>query len=52
MWNFGGVLGGYEEMLLDGIWMALLGVECLMVAGVVVRRLAAAVKTKEKVKAQ
>jgi hypothetical protein len=52
MWKIGGVLGGYEETLLDGIWIALLGLECLMVAGVVVRRVAAAWRPGEKLKAQ
>jgi len=45
-----GVLGGYEETLLNGVWMGLLGLECLMVVGVVVRGLASVARGREKVK--
>ena len=45
-----GVLGGYEETLLNGLWMGLLGLECLMVVGVVVRGLAGVTRPKGKVK--
>jgi hypothetical protein len=52
VWKLNGVLGGYEETLLDAVWTALFGLACAMVAGVVVRRVAAAMMPREKVKAQ
>jgi hypothetical protein len=52
MWKLEGVLGGYEETLLDGLWMGLLGLEFLMVAGVVLRSVVKAVQPRPKVKAQ
>ena len=52
MINLRGVLGGHEETLLNGIWIGLLGVECLMVAGVALRGLVRAVRPRSKVKAQ
>lgn len=45
-----GVLGGREEVLLNGLWMGLLGLECLMVAGVVVRRLVGLARSGVKAK--
>jgi hypothetical protein len=52
MLKLGGVLGGYEETLLNGLWMGLLGLECLMVAGVALKGALRAVRPREKVKAQ
>ncbi|KAH8903519.1 hypothetical protein BR93DRAFT_931118 [Coniochaeta sp. PMI_546] len=52
MLNFRGVLGGYEETLLNGLWMGLLGLECLMVAGVALRSALRAFRPGKKVKAQ
>ncbi|OIW24545.1 hypothetical protein CONLIGDRAFT_718464 [Coniochaeta ligniaria NRRL 30616] len=52
MLNFSGALGGYEETLLDGLWMGLLALECLMVAGVAVRAALRAGQPGKKVKAQ
>jgi hypothetical protein len=51
MRNLEGILGGYEETLLNGLWIGLLGLECLMVAGVAVRGVLRAVRPREKVKA-
>lgn len=52
MVNLRGVLGGHEETLLNGLWIGLLGLECLMVAGVALRGLVRAVRPGSKVKAQ
>ena len=52
--SIAGSLGGYEETLLNGLWMGLLGLECLMVAGVAIRSVVRAVKpaVREKVPAK
>ncbi|KAJ9142434.1 hypothetical protein NKR23_g7268 [Pleurostoma richardsiae] len=52
LFNMSGQLFGYEEVILDGIWFGLLGLEALMIAGLVARRLFMAVSPKSKVKAQ
>lgn len=49
MLNIGGLLGGVEEQLLNGLWMGLLGLECLMVAGLALRSLTRAVTARPKV---
>ncbi|KAB5583004.1 hypothetical protein GE09DRAFT_1077198 [Coniochaeta sp. 2T2.1] len=45
-----GSLGGHEQTLLNGLWMGLLGLECLMVAGVAIRGVVRAVKPAVRVK--
>ena len=50
--NMAGTLFGYEEQILNGIWMGLLGLEVMMVAGLAVRRLFANVASKPKQKKQ
>lgn len=52
MLNLRGLLGGYEETLLNGLWVGLLGLECLMVASVALRGALRAVRPAKKVKAQ
>lgn len=52
MWKLEGILGGFEETILDSLWMGLLGLEFLMIAGVVVRQIGRATRSKPKVKAQ
>jgi hypothetical protein len=44
-----GVLGGFEEQFLDTVWVGLLGLEVLMVAGVVLQTMLRAVGPKAKV---
>lgn len=44
-----GVLGGFEEQFLDTVWVGLLGLEVLMVAGVVLQTMLRAVGPKTKV---
>jgi hypothetical protein len=48
--KWAGMLGGHEETLLNGLWMGLLGLECLMVVGVVVRGLTRMARPTGKVK--
>ncbi|KAB5566348.1 hypothetical protein GE09DRAFT_1055913 [Coniochaeta sp. 2T2.1] len=52
--SIAGSLGGYEQTLLNALWMGLLGLECLMVAGVAIRGVVRAVKpaVREKVPAK
>lgn len=41
---------GFEEKLLNGIWIGLLGLEALMVFGVLVKSVASRMQTGQKVK--
>ena len=47
-----GKLYGYEEQILNSIWMGLLGLEVLMVVGLAAQRLLASVASKPKHKKQ
>ena len=47
--NVSGVLGGFEERFLDTVWVGLLGLEVLMVAGVVLQAMLRVVRPKRKV---
>jgi hypothetical protein len=47
---FASTLDGHEETLLNGLWIGLLGLECLMVGGVVVRGFVRMLKPRSKIK--